>query len=253
MQAFNVIAFLFFFLILQISAAAQKEPAIAALPVYYPDCVTGSTSPYFIWYDAYNERDKSGNVKYRITLKPESGLEVDPVLIMPELFENHYYFKMPFTLQPDNYSYTIERQIGLKPSDARYYHYLKYPVTGAFEIDPDEKTAKDGLPPDKLIQYLRLEKENRLVNRDNFFFYSGAAAGAFGIGFLFYKVFHFGIISKIIYYIAFASSAAGVTASGYYGVSYLYERSRIADIGRGVSLSGGISHDTARVAFEMSY
>ncbi len=189
--------------------------SVASMPVYYPEDKIGSINPYFIWFDLNNERDSSGNVRYRITLKPEKGQEVKPVLFMPAIFEkNYYYFKWPFPLEPDKYAYTIERLSDLKPTEVKYFHYLKYPVTGEFEIDPDDKTVKDDLPSDKLIEYLRLEKENKLVNRNNFFFYSGASVGAFGIGLLFYKVLHFGIISKIIYYVAFTSSAIGVGAVG---------------------------------------
>lgn len=223
------------------------------MPVYYPQDTIGSANPYFIWYDLYNERDSHDNVKYRITLKPQKGQDVKPVLITPALYDNYYYyFKWPFPLQPDNYEYTIERLSGLKPAKQKYFHYLKYPVKGEFGIDPEEKTIKDDLPHDKLIEYLRLEKENRLVNRNNFFFYSSAGAGAFGIGLLFYKVLDFGIISKIIYYIAFTSSAAGVGASGYYGVNYLIERNnlqKIADIAKDVSINCSVCTNAMHVEF----
>jgi hypothetical protein len=255
------LGFLLIFFVLYLSAAQAEiltdEEFSNLMPVYYPENTIASGIIYFIWYDLYNERDSKDNVIYRITLKHEKGQEIKPILITPALYEKYYYyFKWPFPLESDKYSYMIERLSGMKSTNLKYYHYLKYPVTGEFEIDTKEKTVKDDLPPDRLIEYLKMERENRLVNRNNFFFYSGAGAGAFGIGLLFYKVFDFGIISKIIYYIAFTSSAVGIGASGYYGVNYLIGRSRlqkIADVSKNVSINGDISANSICVDFEMQY
>jgi len=234
----------------------DSPSTIAKIPVYYPDKVIGNSRPYFIWYDKYNDRDDK-SVRYRITLKPEKGKEIQPVLTAPEKYHNnYYYFKIPFLLEPDKYSYLIERLSDGKTTMPKYFHYLKYPVKGEFILDPEEKTARDNLPTDRLIEYLRLEKENKLVNGYNFVFYNTAAAGAFGIGMLFYKVFHFGIISKIIYIIAFTSSGAGVCAGTYYGINYLVENSKlqkIVDIGPAVSLNGNVSPATVRADFALSF
>ncbi|MBN2402319.1 MAG: hypothetical protein JXN64_07945 [Spirochaetes bacterium] len=258
MKIINRAVLVLVYMMVYIPSSLGNEPSdTASIPVYYPEEAIGSASPYFIWYDLYNERDSKDNVEYRITLKPGKGQDIKPVLVTPALYEKYYYyFKWPFPLEPDKYAYTIERLSDMKPSNVKYFHYLKYPVKGEFGIDPEENTVKDSLPPDRLIEYIRLEKENRLVNRNNFFFYSSASAGAFGIGLLFYKVLHFGIISKIVYYIAFTSSAVGAGAAGYYGVNYFIERCslhKIADIGKNVSVNGAVSANAMRVDFEMRY
>jgi hypothetical protein len=260
MKFYRLVSLLIFFVLYLPVAEAEDlkdDEPVVSIPVYYPEDTIGSGNPYFVWYDLYNERDIKDDVTYRITLKPGKGREIKPVFITPAIFEKYYYYvKWTLPLEPDKYSYTIERLSGMKPSNLKYFHYLKYPVTGEFEIDPDDKTIKDDLSSDKLIEYLRLEKENRLVNRNNFFFYSGASAGAFGIGLLFYKVLHFGLISKVIYYIAFTSSAAGIGTAGYYGVNYFVERSnlqKIADIAKDVSINGAISANLARIDFEKHF
>lgn len=233
--------------------------AKAQMPVYYPEGSIGNTKPYFIWYDKYNDRDDK-SVRYRITLKSGKGKEIQPVLAAPKKYHNnnnyYYYFKIPFLLEPDKYSYLIERMSDGKITKLRYFHYLKYPVKGEFVLDPEEKSARDNLPPDRLIEYLKLEKENKLINGYNFIFYNTAAAGAFGIGMLFYKVFHFGIISKIIYIIAFTSSGAGVCAGTYYGVNYLVEKNKlqkIVDIAPAVSLNGNVSPAAVHADFTLSF
>lgn len=239
-----------------ISEDDDAQSIKAQMPVYYPEGTIKNTKPYFIWYDKYNDRDDK-NVRYRITIKSEKGKEMQPVLMAPEKYHtNYYYFKIPFFLEPDKYSYLIERLSDSKITKPKYFHYLKYPVKGEFALDPEEKSARDNLPPDRLIEYLKLEKENKLVNGNNFIFYNTAAAGAFGIGFLFYKVFHFGIISKIIYIIAFTSSGVGVCAGTYYGVNYLVEKNKlekIVDIAPAVSLNGNVSPAAVRADFTLSF
>ncbi len=255
---FYLSAFLLFFFILCFSLSRaediNEEESVASVPVFYPEEKIASGTPFFIWFDLYNERDVGNNVKYRITLKTEKEANIKPVLLTPASYEKYYYFfKWPYPLEPEKYAYTIDRLSDLKETRLKFFHYLKYPVKGEFEIDPEDKTIKDELPPEKLIEYLRLEKENRLINRNNFFFYIGAGAGAFGIGLLFYKVLHFGIISKIIYYIAFASSAAGAGAAAYYGVNYFigkYNLQKIAGISDNVSISGSVTSDETRIMFE---
>jgi hypothetical protein len=260
MKFFISVFFLIFSLTYFSVARAQDsidDESSASIPVFYPEETIASVTPFFIWYDLYNERDIKDNVKYKITIKSEKGHDIEPVLVSPGLFEKYYYyFKWPFTLETGKYKYSIERLSNLQQSKLKYFHYLKYPVTGEFEIDSQERTIKDNLPPERLIEYIRLEKENRLVSRNNFFFFSGASAGAFGIGLLFYKVLHFGIISKIIYYIAFTSSAVGAGAAGYYGVNYLIERSnltKITDISKNVSLNGEATANRTRIDFELRY
>jgi hypothetical protein len=251
-----ILIWILFYCLIAKAEDLTSNGSITSMPLYYPEDTIGSRSPYFIWYDAYNERNNKDNVKYKITLKPEKGQEIKPALIIPNLYNKYYYyFKWPFPLEPDKYTFTIERLTDLKSSEVKYFHYLKYPVTGEFEIE-DEKTIKDDLPPDKLIEYLTFEKENKLVNRYNLTFYSSASLGSFGIGLLFYKVLDFGIISKIIYYVAFTSSAVGIGAAGYYGFNYFYEKSRmqkIANIGKNVSIYGNVAYNAMRVDFKMSY
>ncbi len=234
--------FILCFILLNINDAGADE--LTSLPVYYPNGTIGSNNPYIIWFDKYNERDKKNNVKYKITVQPKEG-QSQSILITPELYERYYYFyRFPLTLNKGCYEYTIDRLVDNKTTDSGYFHYKKYPVTGEFKVDPEKKSELDTLPPQTLIDYLRLDRENRLVNMNNFFFYGSAGIGAFGIGLLFYSVLEFGLVSKIVYIAAFTSSAAGFGASGYYGIKYLKEKNRlhkIIDIGSNVSFNGFVS------------
>ena len=249
---------IFFSLYVSTASAYNNVPAtLASIPVYYPEDTIGSRNPFFIWFDENNKRDKNDNVRYKITLKSKKAQEIKSEIIRPELFyDDYYFFKWPFSLEPDNYEYTIERLSNSKPSNAKYFRYLKYPLIKEFEINESEKSVKDDLQPEKLIQYLKLEKENKLVNRNNFYFYSAASAGSFGIGLLFYKVLDFGFISKIIYYAAFTSSVAGAGTAGYYGVNYLIEKNnlqKIADFGKDVSINGNLSSTGICFDFKIQY
>ncbi len=235
---------------------SKNLPANSSVPVYYPEGTIGSISPYFIWYDKYNERDDS-SIKYRLTLKPEKGPGINPVLIKPTIYNKYYYFfKFTSLLEPGKYGYNIERLEDNKPAGSKYFHDLKYPVNGEFVFDPDEKTQKEDLSPERLIEYLAKEKENRLTNGYNFLFFSAAGVSCFGIGLLFYKVLEFGIISRIIYYIAFTSSGIGIGASGYYGYKYITEKNqlqKIIDMERNVSINGSVSSETITVDFKYSF
>ena len=247
-----IISCIFYSLFLHYSIAECKDNY--SMPVYYPEGVIGAVSPYIIWYDKYYDRDNKNNVKYRISIKPENG-DVQPLLIMPDLYDGYYFYKIPFILKPDKYSYTIERLVDFKAMDSKYFHYRKYPIKGEFVLD-DEDSQIDNLPIGRLIEYLKLDKENRLVNGYNFLFYSSASICSFGIGLLFYSVLEFGVISKIIYTIAFTSSAVGLGAAGYYGYKYLDQKNKlrkIIDIGENVSINGSVSSIGIYADFKISF
>lgn len=225
-----------------------------SLPVFYPEGTIGNVRPYIIWYDKYLERDKTDRAKYRITLSRDDNV-IDPILIHPDCYENHYFYLFPVVLKPGEYTYMIERLLNNKPVNSAYFHYLKYPVTGYFKLEPGENKSYD-LPPEYLIRYISGEKNNRLVNGYNALFYGGAGVGAFGIGMLFYSVFDFGLISRIISYISFASSAAGIGAAGYYGYHYYQEKNqllKLLETGKKVSIYGNATNKIISADIRLSF
>lgn len=233
----------------------RGNPVISGrmLPVFYPEGTISNERPCFIWYDKYNERDKTDRAQYRITLWGDHS--VDPVLFQPDCYENHYYFLFPVKLSPGEYHYKIERLLNNNPDESAFLHYLKYPVTGFFKLDPQEGKSPD-LPPEYLISYLSLEKTNRLVNRNNSIFFAGAGAGALGIGMLFYFVFDFGIISSIIYYISFAASGTGFAASGYYAYRYNQEKNqlqKLPETGEKISIYGRADNNIISADIRLSF
>jgi hypothetical protein len=250
---FSIILYILLFFAI---GRSEETNTLPSMPVYYPEKIIGTSSPFFIWYDKYSRKGDCA-AKYSLTLKPEKGAEFSPILIVPDVFENNYfYFRYPALLESGKYIYSIDKLENNKPVQSKYFHDLKYPINGEFYLDPDVKAEKEDLPPGKFIEYLRLEKENRLLNRNNIIFFSTASAGCFGIGLLFYKVLHFGVISKIIYYAAFASSGAGLGASGYYGYKYISQKNqlqKIIDIERNVSINSSISPTDVVFDFNISY
>jgi len=249
-------AFKFFCLIFFILLYVPNAEAGDSMPVFYPEGITGNANPYFIWYDK-DAGNMNPDIKYRISVKSGSGNEIKPVPVIPNVYDNFFfYYKFPFQLEPDKYVYTIDRLVDSKETDHKYFHSLKYPIDGEFEVDPDGAGIKDDLPPERLIEYLKAEKANYLENGYNCVFYGSASLCSFGIGLLFYKVLDFGIISKIVYAVAFTSSGAGAGAAVYYGYNYMAGRSRlqkIADIGTGVSVNGSASAEDIRAEFQVSY
>ncbi|MBN2040938.1 MAG: hypothetical protein JW864_12915 [Spirochaetes bacterium] len=233
--------FIFLFLTINILTAETQESDL--IPVYYPEGTVGTNSPYFIWYDKYFQRDKNSDVRYRITINSlnNENKNLEPLIIVPEICRGNYYFyKIPFILKQDKYEYMIERMLNSKSRNSIYFGYMEYPVHGKFTVDLKETSLIDKLPPDKLIKYIQLNEQNRLVNGYNSIFFGTSAVGSFGIGYLFLRVLDFGIISKIVYSIALVSSAAGICASGYYAYKYISvknELNKILDISNDVSLN----------------
>ena len=85
--------------------------------------------------------------------------------------------------------------------------------------------------------------------------FAGAAL-SFGIGLLFYSVIDFGVISTVIYVLAFTSSATGAAASAYYGCRYFSTKrklGRIMDLGKNATLKGGILDDSVLSEIEFRY
>lgn len=223
---FLIISFIFIYS----SIFAESRSPIK--PLLYPYNEISNNRPYFIWKDSYGHKDSKGT-KYRITLNKKSKDKTfsQKFIIEPELYYREFYaVRVPVTLENSSYSYTIERMFNYKPVNSRYFNYLKYPIAGSFKLDNETREDVDFLPPEYLIQYKYFEKENLLINGYNFMFFSASSTISLGIGYLFYAVFQFGMISTVIVILCAVSAAIGYSMAGYYGFSYLKNKSRINDI-----------------------
>jgi hypothetical protein len=227
-------------------------------PLLYPYNTISNSRPCFIWKDQYGHKDGKGT-KYRITLKTGNKHESSPrqFIIKPKLYYREFYAAwIPMTLEQSSYSYTIERMFNNKPVNSRYFSYMNYPITGSFMLDTEIKEDVDFLPPEYLIKYKYFEKENILSNWYNFMFFSASSTVSLGIGYLFYAVLQFGLISTVIVILCAISAAIGFPAAGYYGINYLRNKSRINEIlktGKNVGLEGsenrGIINTGAKLRF----
>jgi hypothetical protein len=212
-------------------------------PLLYPNDTISNSRPYIIWKDVYGYKDSKGT-KYRITLdnKDKQLTSSQKFIIEPKLYYSEFYaVRLPKTLKNSSYSYTIDRMFNNKPVNSRYFSYLNYPITGSFQLDTDSKEDADFLPPEYLIKYKYFEKENILANWYNFKFFSASSTISLGIGYLFYAVLQFGLISTVIVILSVISAAIGYPAAGYYGLSYLRNKSRINDIlkaGKNIGIEG---------------
>jgi hypothetical protein len=229
-------------------------------PIRFPTATISSNQPYFIWQDIYNStRDTSTDVRYRLTLYTTNKKEIklNSYTFNPDLYYNFFYsFRIPDILKDDSYRYSIERIIGGNPVESRYYYYLKYPIVQEFSINSEKKNDVDSLPPEYLIQYLHIDRNNTLRNGYNFLFFSSSGLASFGIGMLFYHVIHLGTISTIIYTVSFISSGVGISAAGYYGYHYMKNRGklqRILEINKRVSINGGIRDKKVNAEVEFSF
>ncbi len=148
--------------------------------------------------------------------------------LTPQTFRGQFYIlTLPVTLKPGEYSYSVEMLQGGKPIRLRRYYYHDYPVYGEFTVAEGHTSRVDSLPPEKLIGYLYLERQNRVTNGYNSLFFTGSAAGSAGIGYLFYQVLHFGVISTVVAAVGFTSAAVGVGAATYYGYHYVKEKRKL--------------------------
>ncbi len=212
-----------------------------------------------VWQDLYQERDAGAGARYRITVRNASGKDEPPATAVVDprsYFGVFYAYSMPGPLAAGTYEYTIERLVDNDPVTTRRYHYLRYPLRQSFTVDPAARDILCELPPDYLIRYLQLDRENTLANGYNALFFAGASVLSFGICMLFYAVLHFGIVSTIIYSLAFISAASGVFASGYYAWRYwtnLGRLEKIVEIGRGVSLQGAAVKNGTALAAQLRY
>lgn len=216
-------------------------------PIQYPLGTIGNSQPYLIWQDLLNTPDWNDSKKYRITIHPENNrAKALSYTINPEvIYKSFLVFRIPQSLPDNKYQYSIERLVDDKSVDTKYYYYLKYPITSFFTLDSSSRSEIDNLKPGNLIKYMYLEKNNRLTNYYNFIFFTASSSATLGIGLLFYSMsaLQFGLITKIIYVICFASAATGFSASGYYGYKYLQKKSELAEIlktGKRVSIMGGV-------------
>ncbi len=196
----------------------------AAGTLQYPREAITTGKPYFIWQDIYNMDRR--NITFRLIIQSIDRHEyAEEFRLTPQTFRGQFYvLTLPVTLEPGEYSYSVGMLQGGKPIRLRRYYYHDYPLYGEFTIKPGETSRVDSLPPEKLIGYLFLERQNRVTNGYNSLFFTGSAAGSAGIGFLFYQVLHFGAISTVVAAVAFTSAAAGVGAAAYYGYHYVKEK-----------------------------
>jgi hypothetical protein len=229
-------------------------------PIQFPTATISINQPYFIWQDIYNStRDKSTDVRYRLTLYTTNKKEtkLNSYTFHPDLYYNFFYsFRIPDILKDDSYRYSIERIISGNPVESRYYYYLKYPIVQEFSINSEIKNEVDSLPPEYLIQYLHIDRNNTLRNGYNFLFFSSSGLASFVIGMLFYHVIDLGTISTIIYTVSFISSGVGISAAGYYGYHYMKNRGklqRILEINRRISINGGIRDKKVNAEVEFSF
>ena len=115
-------------------------------PIFYPEGDISNNSPYFIWQDIYNKRDKKYKTKYRLTIKGEKSGDIKPILFTPKLYYKHYFiFRSPIELPNDEYNYTIERLLDNKPLKSRYFHYLRYPINKKFTNNSEILNEYEGL------------------------------------------------------------------------------------------------------------
>jgi len=246
-----------------LAALAPWNAALAAHslidPVVYPYNTIGTGSPWIIWQDIYHARLKNDPARYRIKVRP-AGRDDRKALSYPfapeRSFDNFFAFRLPAALADGDYEYTIERTVTGSSMDSRYYHYLRYPIKTSFILDSREKHILDGHDPERVIQYLYRYRNNTLQNGYNSLFFLGSGAFSFGIGMLFYAVIDFGIVSTVVYVIAFTSSATGLTAAGYYGVKYFREKRRInkiLDIEPTLSLGAGADRDGFSAGLEKRF
>ncbi|MDY6968268.1 MAG: hypothetical protein SVR08_06395 [Spirochaetota bacterium] len=226
-------------------------------PIFYPEGEINNNSPYFIWQDIYNKRDKKYKTKYRLSIKGEKSGDIKPILFTPKLYYKEYFvFRSPIELPYDKYNYTIELMSENRPLNSRFFNYIRYPINMKFTNNPETSNEYDNLPPELLIKYLFLDRNNTLINKYNIYFFSTSGAAALGIGILFYKIIDLGLFSTIISSLSFTSSAFGVAAAGYYGYRFVQKKKelqRIIDIGKNITLNGNVNHDKIDTAIELTF
>lgn len=227
-------------------------------PIVHPSESTGLASPVFIWQDMYLAEDAKKGIRHRLTVRSLNYPQAAPFVLVttPEIYYRQYYtLTLPTTLAQGRYEYTIERLTGATSLTTRHYHYARYPIRREFVLTA-EKTGLDALPPGYLIPWLHTERDNRLQNGYNSLFFAGGAVMSFGIGLLFYSVIDLGVISTVIYVLAFTSSATGAVASAYYGSRYCAKKrtlARIMDLGKNAALKGGVIGDSVLSEIEFRY
>ena len=211
-------------------AGTAMAETSAAGTLQYPRETITTGKPYFIWQDIYNT-DRQ-NITFRLIIQSIDRHEyAEEFRLTPQTFRGQFYIlELPVTLNPGQYSYSIEMLKSGKPIRLRRYYYHEYPVYGEFVIEKNTTSQVDSLPPEKLITYLALERQNRVTNGYNSIFFTGSAAGSAGIGYLFYNVLQFGVISTVVAAVAFTSAAVGVSAAAYYGYQYTKEKKELRSI-----------------------
>lgn len=229
----------------------------AVEPLIYPTGEIGRNRPFFIWQDIYRERDAGLNVSYRLTLQCEHDNEIRVYNFDPlPRFRTFYLYAFPSELANGPYSYSIERIVDGTSSDARFFHANRYPLVQRFTVNTGNASPLDTLGADNLIRYLHTEKENTLSNGYNALFFSTSATVTMGVGLLFYKVFHFGIVSNIIAAVCGVSAVIGYGAAGYYTVGYISGRNRlqrIIDLDGSSSIRAELNGDRVMAGAEFNF
>ncbi|MFW5862245.1 MAG: hypothetical protein ACOCWZ_08330 [Spirochaetota bacterium] len=215
-------------------AMAIAGPAMAettaAGTLQYPDNTITTTKPYFLWQDIYNT--KRPNISFKLIIRGTDTNDFsEEYRLAPQTCRGQFYIlKLPKHLKPGQYSYSIQMLQRGKPIRLRRYYYHDYPLYGEFTIKAGSTSRVDSLPPEELVQYLVLERQNRTTNGYNSIFFTGSAAGSAGIGYLFYNVLNFGVISTVVAAVAFTSAAVGVSAAAYYGYHYVKDKRELNTI-----------------------
>jgi len=226
-------------------------------PLIYPEIKTTNSNPPIIWENINIDNDKKTESKYRITLQTADKKFNKEYLMVPEVFYKRYYvYKIPDPLENFEYSCRIERLVWNKPTESKYFYYLKYPIIFNFTIDRDDKNSIDYLPPEHLIRYIYIKKNNVAINGYNTFFLGVSGSICLGLGFLFLEVFTFGIISTILYTIFFIAAATGYSIGCYYGYRYFHyknELRKIIDLGSNTSIKGGSGDGSINTGVELSF
>ncbi len=226
------------------------------LPLVYPNGTVSTGQPWILWNDIYNMRDRR---TYRIIFREKGGSATDQVTytFIPGIFFKSYYaWQLPAPLKGMSYDYTIEMLVNSKPENLSYNAVYKYPIMETFTVDTARKNSIDRLPPEYLIKYKFMEKENGLINGYNFIFYASSSTLTLGLGFLFYTIFNFGTVAVVLSWICFGTSLMGYTAAGYYGYRYMVKKGEMNEIlrmGENISIKGMNNGKKMDTGIELSF
>jgi hypothetical protein len=204
-------------LVLLLSTCAPAFAGNASDPVVYPDGGTVTVSPIlFFWPD--DRTDPSKKLTFMLTLSEGKGSSVSHSFV-PSASDDFMFFQLPYDLPAGKYRYRIDADLGKKPYRNEIFGYLKYPISGGFEIVGELKHSSD--TAENIIRSYRANHYNLLVNGYNGLFYGGSAIVSGAAAYLLFTVFDFNIVTRVIGYIAAGSAVTGAGLSGYYTYRYV--------------------------------